>query len=118
MESVTLKKAITKKYKLEESEFEYFVLNKTLYFRVRLFRPIIRFFNSQFLFNEKRLIEQLANTTSLREVHEEIDFYQHKFVTGFLLKEALRIRISGMKVIRLARDAFIELEMTGSSTKG
>ena len=106
MESVTLKEAVIEHYKIDEVAFGKFVLKRTLFLHARLVRPVINFFNSEYLFNEKRLIEQLAKTTSLREVHEEIDFYQHKYVVGFLMKEVFKFRISGMKVIRLAHAAF------------
>ena len=106
MEPVTLKQAVIEKYSIEESQFEEFVLKKTLFFRVRLLRPFVTFFNRQFLYNEKKLVEQVGKTCGLREVHEEIDFYQHKFVAGFLMKDVLRIRISGMKMIILAREVF------------
>ena len=106
MEAVTLKQAVIEKYRIDESQFEEFVLKETLFFRVRLIRPFVTFFNSQFLYNEKKLVEQVGKTRGLREVYEEIDFYQHKFVAGFLMKEVLRVRISGMRMIILARKVF------------
>ena len=106
MEPYSLKQAVIKRYNLEEHEYESFALNRTLFFRVKVVRPIVRFINTDFLFNENRLIQQLGKTTSMREVSDEIDFYQHKFVAGYLMKEALKFRISGMRVIRLAKEVF------------
>ena len=106
MQPVTLKEAILKEYTLSEAEFESFVLRKTLFFRVRVVRPIIRFFFPEYLFNERRLVEKIGQTTTLREVQEEVDFYQHKYVVNFTMKDALRFRISGLKLMSLANHAF------------
>lgn len=106
MNSVTLKEAILREYALEESEFESFVLKKTLFFRVRLIRPIVRFFFPEYLFNERRLIEKVGRAMTLREIQEEVDFYQHKYVVNHTMKDALRFRLSGLKLMSLANRTF------------
>lgn len=108
MEPLTFKQAVLQQYNLNEEDFERFVLKRTLFFRVRIVRPIVHFFNPDYLFNERRLIENAARCIRLREIQEEIDFYQHKYVVEFLMKDALRFRLSGMKLIRLAHSVFSE----------
>lgn len=106
LEPLTLKQAILEQYNLNEQDFEKFVLKRTLFLRVRLIRPIVQLVNPDFLFNERRLIEKAGRTIELKEIHEEVDFYQHKYVINFVTKEALKFRLSGMKLIRLAHRAF------------
>lgn len=114
MNSKTLKEAICHQYNIEERDFEKFVLKRTLFFRVRLIRPLIRFFYPDYLFNERRLVEKIGKTTNLREIQGEVDFYQHKYVVNFVMKEALRFRISGMKIMSLANKAFSTASDTSS----
>ena len=108
MEPLTLKQAILYQYNLNEQDFEKFVLTRTLFLRVKLIRPIVQFVNPDFLFNERRLIEKTGRSIDLKEVQEEVDFYQHKYVVNFIMKEALKFRLSGMKLIRLTHKVFNE----------
>ena len=108
MEPLTLKQAILDQYNLNEQDFEKFVLKRTLFLRVKLIRSIVQFVNPDFLFNERRLIEKAVKSIDLKEVQEEVDFYQHKYVVNFIMKEALKFRLSGMKLIRLAHKVFNE----------
>ncbi|MGA1205445.1 MAG: hypothetical protein ACO3ZW_06530 [Opitutales bacterium] len=106
MNSVTLKEAICQEFDLKEQDFVGFVLRKTLFKRVLLVFPVVKVFFPDFLFNERRLVEKIADATNLTEIQDEVDFYQHKFVVNFVMKEALRFRISGMKIMRLANRVF------------
>ena len=118
MEPLSLKQAILQQYNLNEQEFEKFVLKRTLFLRVRLIRPIVELVHPDFLFNERRLIENAGKATRLREVQEEVDFYQHKYVVNFLMKEALKFRLSGMKLIRFAHEVFSEVDEVSPCSTG
>lgn len=109
MEPITFKEAVCNLYGIHPEKFERFMLRKTLFWRVRFLQPLIEFFHPDFLFNERRLVSKIANAHNMREVQEEVDFYQHKFVVGFVLKEVLRFRISGMRIMIIARKAFQEV---------
>jgi hypothetical protein len=106
MDSLTFKQAVLQKYNLPEEEFEGFVLKKTLFFRVKLVRPFVGLFNTNYLFNEKVLIREAGKSIRLSQVHGEVDFYQHKYVVGSIMKEAFKFRVSGEKLIGLAARAF------------
>lgn len=106
MVEVTFKAAVCHLHRVKESHYHSFVLRRTLFRRARLIRPVVTFFYPDFLFNERRLVERIAHSTSLREIQEEIDFYQHKFVVSFIMKDAFRFRISGMRLMSLANKAF------------
>jgi hypothetical protein len=100
--NLNFKKALCQQYQIEEKKYVSFVLSQALFKRVRLFMPLISFFKPQFLFNERRLVEKVGRATTLREIQAEIDFYQHKHVVNFLWKDALRFRLSGMRLMSLA----------------
>ncbi|MGC9449864.1 MAG: hypothetical protein ACP5I4_00335 [Oceanipulchritudo sp.] len=106
MQPVTFKEAVCRLYHLKDAHYQVFVLRRSLFKRVRLVRPLVQFFHPDFLFNELRLIEKIARAHNLREVQEEVDFYQHKYVVNFFLKDALRFRLSGMRLMSLANKAF------------
>jgi hypothetical protein len=106
MVEVTLREAVCKLHGIKESNYSAFVLKRTLFRRARLVRPLVTFFYPDFLFNERRLVDRVGNSASLREVQDEIDFYQHKFVVSFIMKDAFRFRISGMRLMSLANKAF------------
>jgi len=106
----TFKKAVCRQHGIKEKNYERFVLRRTLFNRARLVYPIGRFFNSDLFFNEFRLVERVANARSLKEIQEEVDFYQHKFVVNFLFKDAFRFRLSGMRLMSLANKAFLNEE--------
>lgn len=106
MKSITFKEAVCKLHHLKEKQFKAFVLRRSLFLRVRFVRPFVQFFHPDFLFQELRLIEKIANARNLREIQEEVDFYQHKYVVNFVLKDALRFRLSGMRLMSLANTTF------------
>lgn len=106
MKSVTFKKAVCSQFNLSEANYESFVLKRTLFNRVRIIRPLLNFFSPNFLFNEKRLVEKVGQAESMKEIQEEIDFYQHKYVVNSVLKDAFRFRLSGMRIMSMANKAF------------
>ena len=106
MSEESFKEAVCRYYKIKESQYDSFVLKRSLFHRVRLVRPFIKLFYPDYLFNERRLVEKVGKATNLREIQEEVDFYQHKYVVNFIMKDALRFRISGMRLMSLANRAF------------
>lgn len=106
MEVMTFKIALCSLYDLSEERYTAFMLRRSLFRRVKFVRPFIQFFYPDFLFNEKRLIDKVAKAHNLREIQEEVDFYQHKYVVNSMVKDALKFRVSGMRVMSLANKAF------------
>lgn len=106
MKEHTFKESVCTLLGLKEEAYAKVVLRTCLSNRARLLRPLIALLSPNFLFNETRLIEKVARSTSLKEVKEEVDFYQHKFVANFFVKDTLRFRISGVRLISLAQRAF------------
>ncbi|NDV62529.1 hypothetical protein G0Q06_08710 [Puniceicoccales bacterium CK1056] len=102
MGDLNFKQALCRHYNIGEDDYVSFVLARSLFKRVRIFLPFIQFFKPQYLFNERRLVEKVGMATTLREIQSEIDFYQHKHVVNFLWRDALRFRLSGMRLMSLA----------------
>lgn len=109
MQAVDLKTGVCSLYQVKEDQYKTFMLKRTLFRRVRLIRPLVQFFFPNYLFNEERLIEKIASAENLKEIQQEVDFYQHKYVVNSVLKDALRFRISGMRVMSIANQAFNHL---------
>jgi hypothetical protein len=106
MQPVTFKQALCQLQQIDEAKYIEFVLKKALFRRMRIAAPVVRLLYPDFLFHETRLVEKIAGARSMREIQEEVDFYQHKYVVNYLFKEALRFRISGMRLMQLASEAF------------
>ena len=106
MDPLTFKKAICQQNGIPEDAYASYVLSRSLFRRVRIVRPIVAFLYPDFLFNEKRLVEKVGQATNLREIQEEVDFYQHKYVVNFIMKDAFRFRLSGMRLMSMANKAF------------
>lgn len=113
MNEQSFKARLCQKYHLSESAYLGFVLKKSLFLRVRLLNPLIHIFSPDYLFNEKRLVERVAAAESMRDIQDEIDFYQHKFVVNFIFKDALRFRLSGYQLLSLAAEVFDSQSQSG-----
>jgi hypothetical protein len=114
MDTHSIKRGVCSLYQIKDDEYKAFMLKRGLFKRVRIVRPFIDFFNSDYLFNEKRLVDKIGQAETLKEIQEEIDFYQHKYVVNSVLKDALRFRISGMRLMRICNQALNHL---ANSTK-
>ena len=91
---------------LKEDRFVPFLLRRCLFNRMLVVAPILRLIMPNLLFHERKLLEQVGKAHSLKEIQSEVDFYQHKYVVDSILKDALKFRLSGMKLMRLANRAY------------
>lgn len=107
MEELNFKQAVCQQFRIKDTQYIPFVLGRALFHRVRLIRPVIQFFNPDYLFNERRLIDKVAVAKDLRDIQAEVDFYQHKYVVNFLMKETFQFRLSGMRLMSLANKVFL-----------
>lgn len=103
---MTFKRAVCCLLKCEEEDYERLVFQKVMFRRARLIGFFVSWFYPDFHFQEKLLIRQVAETHSLSEVQSDIDFYQHKYVLNSMLRDGFSCRLSGKRLIRLARRAF------------
>lgn len=106
MEQITLQQAVADYFQIRTEKVHRFLLKRSLSNRMRLLYPLVHLIHPDFLFNENRLVEKVSRATRLREVQEEIDFYHHKYVVNSFAKDAMRLRLSGMRLMSLANRAF------------
>lgn len=110
LEPITFKYAVCRLLKCREADYERLVFQKVMFRRARLIGFFISWFHPDFHFQEKLLIRQVAETHSLNEVQADIDFYQHKYVVNSMRRDGLNCRLSGKRLMRLARRAFAAAE--------
>ncbi|NBD38558.1 MAG: hypothetical protein GVY10_08320 [Verrucomicrobia bacterium] len=100
------KKIFCRQTGLADDRFVPFLLRRCLFNRFLILSPLLRVVRPNLLFHERRLLEQVGKACSLKEIQNEVDFYQHKYVVNSILKDALKFRLSGMKLMNLANRAY------------
>ena len=118
MPELTFKEAVCDTYSLEEGAYLRFVLKRSLTTRMKLLYPLVGVLHPDFLFNERRLVERIGKASSLREIQEEIDFYHHKFVVSSVARDALRLRLSGMRLMHLANKVLSRPQTSSTEAVG
>lgn len=103
---LTFRDAVCQRYGCSPRQYEKVVFRRVMFWRTRFMGLFAGIFYPDFHFQERNLIRQVGNNTTLGEMQNDIDFYQHKYVSGSLRRDALGIRLSGKKLMRVARDAF------------
>lgn len=83
--------------------FEREILRRCLFRRAHLLYPWIEWFNGDFFFHERKLIERIGHERNYEDIRHDIDFYQHKFVSTSARRGALRFRISGQRLLGIVR---------------
>lgn len=106
IEDQTFKEAVCFFLDCRPDQYEKVVFRKVAFWRTRSIGLVIGIFYPDFHFQEKNLIRQVASNTSMTEMQTDIDFYQHKYVVNSVRRDAMRIRLSGKKLMSLARRAF------------
>lgn len=87
-------------------QFEKRLLSETLFFPAKVLRFIAMPFRPQSFHAEYVLMRQAGDKQQIEDIELDVDFYQHKYVVGKLSRESFSLRVSGRKLVRLARYAF------------
>ena len=106
MKTCTFKEAVCDLLKVQEATYDKVILKSCLTNRARIFFYIISALNPNFFFNERRLVKNVSKALSMKEIKEEVDFYQHKYVANFMFRDTFRFRLSGIRLISLGQRAF------------
>jgi hypothetical protein len=106
MDSISFRERVCRVHDIPESKYVGFVLRHSVFTRFFLLSPLITIFIPDIFFQEHHLIERVGRSTTLREVQEEIDYYQHKYVVNSVFKDALKFRISGMRLMKFASQVY------------
>ena len=103
---IDFRTAYCKVYDCSVDEFEPRVLRQTLFWHARFLRALVRPMRPESFFAEYLLIKQAGDKILISDVRGDVDFYQHKYVNGFMMRESLKVRVSGRRLIGLARRVF------------
>ena len=103
VELVNFRERYCRAYNCTETEFEEHLLAKVLFKRARLLQKILTPLNGDFLHAERVLVRHVGKNEAIRETQLDVDFYQHKYVVGSFLREDLKVRISGVRLLQIAK---------------
>lgn len=95
-----------RKYNCRPEAFERQILGRVLYLHMRPLALIMLAINRQRLQPEQVFVRQIARTATITQVLADVDFYNHKYVTNSFLRGTLNLRISGRRVIRMAKELY------------
>ena len=98
------KKVYCDHYRCDASRFHQDLLKRSLFLPGRLFFMFTRVFVPQAFSGESSLIDHVGRANSVNEIRDELDFYHHKHVSQSALKENFFLRVSGQKLIRMAKE--------------
>ncbi len=117
-ENVEFKVLFCRRFRCSALDYERRALNRCLYTHARLLAPFLRLVRPRFFDPDLAFIEYLGRTTNTSEAHDAASEFHDKGAVekGFLGRD-LRIRASGFKAIKLARQLFSEEEAPLSSRK-
>ena len=89
------------------SEYEERAFRECLYAHARLLAPLLRKMNAELFKPDLSFLHYLGEATDLREVRANLaDFRDTNSRRGGFWRKGLRIRVSGRKAGRLARELF------------
>lgn len=100
---IDFRTAYCKVYDCPVKEFEPRVLRQTLFWHARLLRSLVRPVRPESFYAEYLLIKQAGDKILISDVQLDVDFYQHKYVNGFTMRESFKARVSGRRLVGLAR---------------
>lgn len=100
----SLKSAYCQKYDCSPDQFEEKVFRKCLYPQARLVASFIRLFSHRFFFYDFELLNSVGEASTLSEIVADIGAFRcNPRWQGGVLRRTLRIRISGKRLIALAK---------------
>ncbi len=89
------------------SEYEQRAFRECLYVHAKVLAPLLRKMNAELFKPDLSFLHYLGEATDLREVRADMaDFQDANSRRGGFWRRSLRIRVSGRKAGRLARELF------------
>ena len=98
------KKAYCERFACEEEKFLSHLLCRSFFLPGQFLYLVSRIFVPQAFTGEASLIDHVGRASSVNEVRDELDFYHHKYVSTSTMRGAFYFRVSGQKLIKLAKD--------------
>ncbi len=102
---------------LHPNQYEEAVLQRCLYRKARLLRPLLQRYNRNFFAPDREFVRRVGKIRRREELTRELDeFFYHPKNTGWL-RSGCKLRISCRKIVALAREVMPELRAPGSTRK-
>ena len=106
---MTFREACCQHFKWESKVFEEMIFRRCLYLHARPFGWLLRCFNRSFFQSDLEAITSLGEATGVRELMSEMGAYRYDYqLRKSFIRNKLRIRISGERIVRLGAQVFHE----------
>ncbi len=106
MSEPTFERLFCALYRCAPAQFEERALKKLLYPHARLMAPFLMAVNPDFFFQDLRLIQHLRQSTDVRDATNDLMNFKDAAANQGFWRGSLRLRISGRKAGKLARQLF------------
>lgn len=90
-------------HSVSPDSFEIHLLRRVIFAHFLFVLPFLWILGPNVLHPERRLMILIGRCRTLEEVQNNIDFYQHKNVVNSFWRGPLRFRISGKKLMSIAK---------------
>jgi hypothetical protein len=112
---MTFSQAWQRAYPQSAADFEKDVLWRALYPHARIFASIMWRLWPAYFQRDLELIRRLVTVTSTEEVRFEVDNFRYQHPEFGLFRQGLRLRLSGKRLLNLARKVMKEQGKTDYS---
>jgi len=92
------------------AKFEKRLLAQTFFMHARIIDLFSRLIHPNGFHAERALVSQAGDKIALNDIQLDIDFYQHKNVVGSLFRDSFKCRISGKRLLKIAKTTFEEIK--------
>jgi hypothetical protein len=107
MKQKDLRRLFCERFGCDESEYSQRALEMCLYPQARWLAPLLRKLRPDFFATDLQFLNYLAETPNMREAQVEVSNYsQRNQLLHSVLRQKLRLRVSGRRAARLAAQTF------------
>jgi hypothetical protein len=103
---------------LHPNQYENEVVNRCLYGKARVLRPLLKFYNRNFFSPDHEFVRRIGKIRRRAELMRELDEFYYHPKNGNWLRRRFKLRISCRKVVALVKEVMPELRASGSANYG
>jgi hypothetical protein len=108
METRTFKILFCQRFACSAEQYERRAFRKLLYSHAKVVAPVLRLLNQEVFAKDVLFLRDLGDATDLREANQSAaGFQDSNGSTREICRGMLKIRVSGLKGIRLAQELFV-----------
>ena len=110
--------SVCEKLGLHPNQYENEVVNRCLYGKARVLRPLLKFYNRNFFSPDHEFVRRIGKIRRRAELMRELDEFYYHPKNGNWLRRRFKLRISCRKVVALVKEVMPELRASGSANYG